>query len=148
MSYVTEGEFYSTNVMQNNQIARNTQAIGLHSDQLIELGQKQTKIGADLTYFGNKVTELDATNQAQYGNIEELYLNHADQQTQINEAKAERDAIQAKLSSHSHEGGGVSECGMFDIPCKLRTLTGQVGTVALLAGGGFILYKVLTRGKK
>ena len=101
MSYVLESDFISTNQSQWNQIARNIDTIDLHSRQLVEIGQKQTKIGNDLTYFGEKVQELDATNQAQYGNIEQLYLNHADQEGRLNQAKAERDAIQTKLNTHS-----------------------------------------------
>ena len=120
MSYVTESAFISTNQSQWNQIARNLENIDLHSRQLIEMGQKQSKIGQDLTYFGEKVQELDATNQAQYGNIEQLYANHADQEGRLNTAKAERDAIQTKLNTHTHNGGGGGECGMFDIPCKLK----------------------------
>ncbi len=145
MSYVTESAFISTNQSQWNQIARNLENIDLHSRQLIEMGQKQSKIGQDLTYFGEKVQELDATNQAQYGNIEQLYANHADQEGRLNTAKAERDAIQTKLNTHTHNGGGASECGLFDIPCKLKTLTAQVGTVALVAGAGFIAYQYFKR---
>ena len=101
----------------------------------------------DLTYFGDKVTELDATNQRQYGNIEELYLNHADQEGRLNQAKAERDAIQIKLNTHSHNNGGGG-CAIYDVPCHLKNFTGQVGTVALVAGAGFIAYKYLTRKKR
>ena len=147
MSYVLESDFISTNQSQWNQIARNIDTIDLHSRQLIEIGQKQSKIGQDLTYFGEKVQELDATNQAQYGNIEQLYLNHADQEGRLNQAKAERDAIQTKLNTHTHNGGGGGECGIFDIPCKLKTFTGQVGTVALIAGGAFVGYQILKRKK-
>lgn len=147
MSYVTSDAFVNEissinrNVLFNiNRIQNNREVIDLHSQQLVKAGQ-------DLTYFGEKVQELDATNQAQYGNIEQLYLNHADQETRLNQAKAERDAIQTKLNTHSHNGGGGGECGLFDIPCKLRTFTGQVGTVALVAGAGFIAYQYFKRKK-
>ena len=43
MSYVTESAFVSTNQSQWNQIARNTEAVALHSDQLVEMGRKQIK---------------------------------------------------------------------------------------------------------
>ena len=118
MSYVTSDAFVNEissinrNVLFNiNRIQNNREVIDLHSQQLVKAGQ-------DLTYFGEKVQELDATNQAQYGNIEQLYLNHADQEGRLNQAKAERDAIQTKLNTHTHNGGGGGECGMFDIPCK------------------------------
>ena len=52
MSYVLERDFANTNFMQNKMIASNTNAIALHSDQLVKAGQ-------DLTYFGEKVTELN-----------------------------------------------------------------------------------------
>lgn len=145
MSYVTSQAFVNEissinrNILTNiDRIQNNREVIDLHSRQLV-------KAGNDLSYFGEKVTELDATNQAQYGNIEQLYLNHADQETQLNQAKSERDSIQQKLNTHSHSNG--NGCGMFDIPCHLRNLTGQIGTVALLAGGGFVLYKVLSKKK-
>ena len=147
MSYVTSDAFVNEissinrNVLFNiNRIQNNREVIDLHSQQLVKAGQ-------DLTYFGEKVQELDATNQAQYGNIEQLYLNHADQEGRLNQAKAERDAIQTKLNTHSQTGGGGGECGMFDIPCKLRTFTGQVGTVALIAGGAYVGYQILKRKK-
>lgn len=153
MSYVSTGAFITEigainrNVLFNiDRIANNREVIDLHSEQLIEMGIKQDKIGDDLTYFGDKVTEIDAINQAQYGNIEELYLNHSDQEGRLNQAKAERDAIQIKLNTHSHGGG--NGCGIFDIPCHLKNFTGQVGTVALVAGAGFIAYKYLTRKKR
>lgn len=147
MSYVTSDAFVNEissinrNVLFNiNRIQNNREVIDLHSQQLVKAGQ-------DLTYFGEKVQELDATNQKQWGNIEELYLNHGDQEGRLNQAKAERDAIQTKLNTHSHNGGGGGECGMFDIPCKLRTFTGQVGTVALIAGGAYVGYQILKRKK-
>ncbi len=147
MSYVTSDAFVNEissinrNVLFNiNRIENNREVIDLHSTQLVKAGQ-------DLTYFGEKVQELDATNQAQYGNIEQLYLNHSDQETRLNQAKAERDAIQTKLNTHTHNGGGGGECGIFDIPCKLKTFTGQVGTVALIAGGAFVGYQILKRKK-
>jgi chromosome segregation ATPase len=147
LSYVLERDFINSvdNINRNiafniNRIQNNREVIDLHSQQLVKAGQ-------DLTYFGEKVQELDATNQAQYGNINELYLNHADQETRLNQAKAERDAIQTKLNTHTHNGGGGGECGMFDIPCKLRTFTGQVGTVALIAGGAYVGYQILKRKK-
>ena len=147
MSYVTSDAFVNEissinrNVLFNiNRIQNNREVIDLHSQQLVKAGQ-------DLTYFGEKVQELDATNQAQYGNIEQLYLNYADQEGRLNQAKTERDAIQTKLNTHSHNGGGGGECGMFDIPCKLRTFTGQVGTVALIAGGAYVCYQILKRKK-
>jgi len=147
LSYVTSDAFVNEissinrNVLFNiNRIQNNREVIDLHSQQLVKAGQ-------DLTYFGEKVQELDATNQAQYGNIEQLYLNHADQEGRLNQAKAERDAIQTKLNTHTHNGGGGGECGMFDIPCKLKTLTGQVGTVALIAGGAYVGYQILKRKK-
>ena len=147
MSYVTSDAFVNEissinrNVLFNiNRIQNNREVIDLHSQQLVKAGQ-------DLTYFGEKVQELDATNQAQYGNIEQLYLNYADQEGRLNQAKTERDAIQTKLNTHSHNGGGGGEWGMFDIPCKLRTFTGQVGTVALIAGGAYVGYQILKRKK-
>ena len=147
MSYVTSDAFVNEissinrNVLFNiNRIQNNREVIDLHSQQLVKAGQ-------DLTYFGEKVQELDATNQAKYGNIEQLYLNYADQEGRLNQAKTERDAIQTKLNTHSHNGGGGGECGMFDIPCKLRTFTGQVGTVALIAGGAYVCYQILKRKK-
>jgi len=148
LSYVLESDFISTNQSQWNQIARNISDIDLHSRQLVEMGIKQDKIGDDLTKFGNiELPALQATDQNQWENINELYLNHADQETRLNQAKAERDAIQTKLNTHSHNGGGGGECGLFDIPCKLRTFTGQVGTVALVAGAGFIAYQYFKRKK-
>ena len=147
MSYVSTGAFITEigainrNVLFNiDRIANNREVIDLHSQQLI-------KAGKDLTYFGQKVTELDATNQKQYGNIEELYLNHGDQEGRLNQAKAERDAIQQKLNTHSHGNGNGNGCAIYDIPCHLKNFTGQVGTVALLAGAGFIAYKYFTRKK-
>ena len=146
MSYVTTDAFVNEissinrNILTNiNRIQNNREVIDLHSEQLV-------KAGNDLTYFGEKVQELDATNQAQYGNINELYLNHADQEGRLNQAKEERDSIQTKLNTHSHNGGG--ECGMVDIPCKLRTLTGQVGTAVLIAGGAYVGYQILKRKKR
>ena len=146
MSYVTTDAFVNEissinrNILTNiNRIQNNREVIDLHSEQLV-------KAGNDLTYFGEKVQELDATNQAQYGNINELYLNHAAQEGRLNQAKEERDSIQTKLNTHSHNGGG--ECGMFDIPCKLRTLTGQVGTAVLIAGGAYVGYQILKRKKR
>ena len=72
MSYVTSDAFVNEissinrNVLFNiNRIQNNREVIDLHSQQLVKAGQ-------DLTYFGEKVTELDATNQAQYGNIENV----------------------------------------------------------------------------
>ena len=147
MSYVSTGAFITEigtinrNMLFNiDRIANNREVIDLHSQQLI-------KAGNDLTYFGQKVTELDATNQKQYGNIEELYLNHGDQEGRLNQAKAERDAIQQKLNTHSHNNGGGG-CAIYDVPCHLKNFTGQVGTVALLAGAGFIAYKYFTRKTK
>lgn len=145
MSYVSTGAFITEigainrNMLFNiDRIANNREVIDLHSEQLI-------KAGKDLTYFGEKVTELDATNQKQYGNIEELYLNHADQEGRLNQAKAERDAIQIKLNTHSHNNGGG--CAIYDVPCHLKNFTGQVGTVALVAGAGFLAYQILKRKK-
>tara|TARA_R110000824_G_scaffold8740_3_gene39775 strand:- start:1503 stop:1943 length:441 start_codon:yes stop_codon:yes gene_type:complete len=146
LSYVTSDAFVNEissinrNVLFNiNRIQNNREVIDLHSQQLVKAGQ-------DLTYFGEKVTELDATNQAQYGNIEELYLNHGDQEGRLNQAKAERDAIQIKLNTHSHNNGGGG-CAIYDIPCHLKNFTGQVGTVALVAGAGFLAYQILKRKK-
>ena len=71
MSYVTTDAFVNEissinrNILTNiNRIQNNREVIDLHSEQLV-------KAGNDLTYFGEKVQELDATNQAQYGNINE-----------------------------------------------------------------------------
>ena len=146
MSYVSTGAFITEigainrNILFNiDRIANNREVIDLHSQQLI-------KAGNDLTYFGDKVTELDATNQRQYGNIEQLYLNHSEQEGRLNQAKAERDAIQQKLNTHSHGNG--NGCAIYDVPCHLKNFTGQVGTVALVAGAGFIAYKYLTRKKR
>ena len=117
MSYVTSDAFVNEissinrNVLFNiNRIQNNREVIDLHSQQLVKAGQ-------DLTYFGEKVQELDATNQAQYGNIEQLYLNYADQEGRLNQAKTERDAIQTKLNTHSHNGGGGAnvECLIFHV---------------------------------
>jgi|TARA_R110002020_G_scaffold354926_3_gene567646 chromosome segregation ATPase len=145
LSYVTTDAFVNEissinrNILTNiNRIQNNREVIDLHSEQLV-------KAGNDLTYFGEKVQELDATNQAQYENINELYLNHADQETRLNQAKSERDSIQQKLNTHSHSNG--NGCGMFDIPCHLRNLTGQIGTVALIAGGAYVGYQILKRKK-
>ena len=145
MSYVSTGAFITEigainrNILFNiDRIANNREVIDLHSQQLI-------KAGNDLTYFGGKVQELDATNQEQWGNIEELYLNHSDQEGRLNQAKAERDAIQQKLNTHSHNNGGG--CAIYDIPCHLKNFTGQVGTVALVAGAGFLAYQILKRKK-
>lgn len=147
MSYVSTGAFITEigninrNILFNiDRIQNNREVIDLHSQQLI-------KAGEDLTYFGEKVTEIDAVNQAQYGNIEELYLNHGDQEVRLTEAKNERDAIQQKLNTHSHGGGNGNGCGIFDIPCHLKNFTGQVGTVALVAGAGFLAYQILKRKK-
>ena len=145
MSYVLESDFINTNQSQWNQIARNISDIDLHSRQLIKMGADMTKIGADNTYFGEKVTELDATNQRQYGNIEQLYLNHSEQEGRLNQAKAERDAIQQKLNTHSHGNG--NGCAIYDVPRHLKNFTGQVGTVALVAGAGFLAYQILKRKK-
>ena len=146
MSYVSTGTFVNEissinrNVLFNiDRIQNNREVIDLHSQQLI-------KAGNDLTYFGEKVTELDETNQNQWGNIEELYLNHGDQEVRLTEAKAERDAIQIKLNTHSHNNGG-NGCAIYDIPCHLKNFTGQVGTVALVAGVGFLAYQILKRKK-
>jgi|TARA_R110002020_G_scaffold10337_1_gene39814 hypothetical protein len=145
LSYVSTGAFITEigainrNILFNiDRIANNREVIDLHSQQLI-------KAGNDLTYFGGKVQELDATNQEQWGNIEELYLNHSDQEGRLNQAKAERDAIQQKLNTHSHNNGGG--CAIYDIPCHLKNFTGQVGTVALVAGAGFLAYQILKRKK-
>ena len=144
MSYVSTGTFVNEissinrNVLFNiDRIQNNREVIDLHSQQLI-------KAGNALTYFGHKVTELDETNQNQWGNIEELYLNHGDQEVRLTEAKAERDAIQIKLNTHSHNNGGGG-CAIYDIPCHLKNFTGQVGTVALVAGVGFLAYQILKR---
>ena len=146
MSYVSTGTFVNEissinrNVLFNiDRIQNNREVIDLHSQQLI-------KAGNDLTYFGEKVTELDETNQNQWGNIEELYLNHGDQEVRLTEAKAERDAIQIKLNTHSHNNGGGG-CAIYDVPCHLKNFTGQVGTVALVAGAGFLAYQILKRKK-
>ena len=146
MSYVSTGAFITEigainrNVLFNiDRIANNREVIDLHSQQLI-------KAGKDLTYFGEKVTELDATDQKQYKNIHELYLNHGDQEGRLTEAKNERNAIQQKLNTHSHNNGGGG-CAIYDVPCHLKNFTGQVGTVALVAGAGFIAYKYFTRKK-
>ena len=147
MSYVSTGAFITEigainrNVLFNiDRIANNREVIDLHSQQLI-------KAGNDLTYFGEKVTELDETNQNQWGNIEELYLNHGDQEVRLTEAKAERDAIQIKLNTHSHGNGNGNGCAIYDVPCHLKNFTGQVGTVALVAGVGFLAYQILKRKK-
>ena len=147
MSYVSTGTFVNEissinrNVLFNiDRIQNNREVIDLHSQQLI-------KAGKDLTYFGEKVTELDATNQNQWGNIEELYLNHGDQEVRLTEAKAERDAIQQKLNTHSHGNGNGNGCAIYDVPCHLKNFTGQVGTVALVAGVGFLAYQILKRKK-
>ena len=147
MSYVSTGAFITEigainrNVLFNiDRIANNREVIDLHSQQLI-------KAGNDLTYFGGKVTELDETNQKQWGNIEELYLNHGDQEVRLTEAKAERDAIQQKLNTHSHGNGNGNGCAIYDVPCHLKNFTGQVGTVALVAGVGFLAYQILKRKK-
>ena len=137
MSYVSTGAFITEigainrNILFNiDRIANNREVIDLHSQQLI-------KAGNDLTYFGDKVTELDATNQRQYGNIEELYLNHADQEGRLNQAKAERDAIQIKLNTHSHNNGGGG-CAIYDVPCHLKNFTGQVQNVLEIALGSLV----------
>ena len=83
MSYVLESDFINTNQSQWNQIARNISDIDLHSRQLIKMGADMTKIGADNTYFGEKVTELDATNQRQYGNIEAIIFKSCRTRRQI-----------------------------------------------------------------
>tara|TARA_R100000963_G_C4623291_1_gene90199 strand:+ start:139 stop:585 length:447 start_codon:yes stop_codon:yes gene_type:complete len=147
LSYVSTGAFITEigainrNVLFNiDRIANNREVIDLHSQQLI-------KAGNDLTYFGGKVTELDETNQKQWGNIEELYLNHGDQEVRLTEAKAERDAIQQKLNTHSHGNGNGNGCAIYDVPCHLKNFTGQVGTVALVAGVGFLAYQILKRKK-
>ena len=147
MSYVSTGAFITEigninrNILFNiDRIQNNREVIDLHSQQLI-------KAGKDLTYFGEKVTEIDAVNQAQYGNIEELYVNHGQQEVRLTEAKNERDAIQQKLNTHSHNNGG-NGCAIYDVPCHLKNFTGQVGTVALVAGAGFIAYKYFTRKTK
>lgn len=155
MSYVSTGAFITEigninrNILFNiDRIQNNREVIDLHSRQLIKMGADMTKIGADNTYFGEKVTELDAVNQAQYGNIEELYVNHGEQEVRLTEAKNERDAIQQKLNTHSHGGGNGTGCAIYDVPCHLKNFTGQVGTVALVAGAGFIAYKYFTRKTK
>tara|TARA_R110002020_G_scaffold113855_1_gene261970 strand:+ start:4500 stop:4940 length:441 start_codon:yes stop_codon:yes gene_type:complete len=144
MSYVTESAFVSTNQSQWNQIARNTEAVALHSDQLVEMGRKQMKIGDDLTYFGNvELPALQTTDQNQWENIE-FNINRLNElQDQINAGKQHRDEIEQKLDNRPN-----GECAFWDIPCKLKTLTGQVGTVALLAGGGFVIYKLLSGRRK
>ncbi len=145
MSYVLESDFTNVNFMQNRQIATNTNAIGLHSDQLIELGQKQTKIGQDLTKFGNiELPALQATDQNIYDNINFNINRLNEMQDQINQAKLERDSIQSKIGniSGTNQSGG---CAFWDIPCKMKETTSQIGLLAVLAGAGFIGYKVLTR---
>jgi|TARA_R110000824_G_scaffold399193_2_gene604250 hypothetical protein len=140
MSYVLERDFANTNFMQNKMIASNTNAIALHSDQLVKAGQ-------DLTYFGEKVTELDQRDQNIYDNINFNIDRLNNLQAQINEAKDERDTIQTKISNIG-SGMGSGDCAFWDVPCKMKETTSQIGTIALLAGGGFVLYKVLSGRRK
>ena len=43
---------------------------------------------------------------------------------------------------------GSGDCAFWDVPCKMKETTSQIGTIALLAGGGFVLYKVLSGRRK
>tara|TARA_Y100000817_G_C16664140_1_gene458549 strand:+ start:276 stop:704 length:429 start_codon:yes stop_codon:yes gene_type:complete len=142
MSYVLESDFIQTNTSQWNQIARNISDIDLHSRQLVEMGIKQDKIGDDLTKFGNiELPALQATDQNQWENIQ-FNINRLNElQDQINTGKIHRDAIEAKLDNRPPP----NECAFWDIPCKMKETTSQIGLLAVLAGAGFIGYKVLTR---
>ena len=130
MSYVLERDFANTNFMQNKMIASNTNAIALHSDQLVKAGQ-------DLTYFDQNIYDNINFNIDRLNNL----------QAQINEAKDERDTIQTKISNIG-SGMGSGDCAFWDVPCKMKETTSQIGTIALLAGGGFVLYKVLSGRRK
>ena len=144
MSYVLESEFARevSNINRNfasafSTIQDNRQIINLHSDQLVKAGQ-------DLTYFGEKVTELDTRDQNIYDNINFNINRLNEMQDQINQAKLERDSIQTKIGniSGTNQGNG---CAFWDIPCKMKETTSQIGLIAILAGAGFVGYKVLTR---
>jgi hypothetical protein len=148
MSYVTGSQLSSIvdNVYRN--ILKNRSDIDLHSTQLIDLGKKQTKIGQDLTYFGQKVTEIDETNQDQWKNI----IFNADRmnelQDQIIQAKQHRDNIESKLSLHSLHRNEKNGCEWYDIPCQLKQGASTVGTYAILGGIGYIAYNLIKRRKK
>ena len=139
MSYVLESDFSNTNFMQNKMIATNTNAIALHSDQLV-------KLGVDMTKFGNEeLPALQAVDQNIYDNINFNIGRLNEMQDQLNQAKSERDAIQVKLGTMATGAGSSSGCAFWDIPCKMKETTSQIGLIAILAGAGFVGYKVLTR---
>tara|TARA_R100001163_G_scaffold43254_1_gene32641 strand:+ start:216 stop:641 length:426 start_codon:yes stop_codon:yes gene_type:complete len=141
MSYVLESDFTReiSNINRNfasafSTIQDNREVINLHSGQLV-------KAGEDLTYFGEKVTELDQRDQNLYDNIN-FNINRLNElQDQINAGKIHRDAIEAKVDNRPPPNG----CAFWDIPCKMKQTTSQIGLLAVLAGAGFIGYKVLTR---
>jgi len=135
MSYVLESDFVNTNVMQNKMIAINTNAIALHSDQLV-------KMGDDMTFFGNtELPALQAVDQNLYDNINFNINRLNEMQDQLNQAKTHRDTLEAKIDNRPPP----HECAFWDIPCKMKETTSQIGLIAILAGAGFVGYKVLTR---
>ena len=153
MSYVSGSEFQNviSNVWKN--ILFNRSDIDLHSNQLIDLGKKQTKIGNDLTYFGQKVSQIDETDQNQWENIVKNAERLTDLQNQIIEAKDHRDKIDSNLSLHSlHDiipNNEKNGCAWYDIPCQLKQGATTIGTYAILGGIGYIAYNIITkRGKK
>jgi hypothetical protein len=120
-------------------IAQNKRDIDQNIANLIQIGKDTTKLGKDTTYFGEKVTELDRTNKAQYENIIQNNQRLEELQSQINQAKDERVAIQDKFSNvaftgHTHECTNCGECEFWDIGCKMNEGFEGLGKLALIGG--------------
>lgn len=99
-----------------------------------------------------------------------LHSHAVDFGKQLTTSKQERDRIEAKVNanktehgvmwtsisekadkSHFHIGGGNGNgkgCEWYDIPCHFGNFTGQVGTVAIVAGVGYVAYKLLSKRKR
>lgn len=167
MSYVTSTRFYQyvNNfggflVDHEKKLEENRRTINLHSEQLVDMGKKQTqigqdmtKMGQDLTWFGEKVTKIDATDTKQWKNIEFNIDRLNKLQDQINQGKQERDAIQLKFNNVSYVGHGhdfptSGGCAWYDVPCKMKETTSQIGLAAILAGAGFVGYQIFIKKKK
>jgi hypothetical protein len=133
-------------------IAQNKRDIDQNITNLIQIGKDTTKLGKDTTYFGEKVTELDKTNQQQYENIIANNQRLEELQTQINQAKDERVAIQDKFSNvaftghtHAETCTNCGECDFWDIGCKFNEFTGDLGKIALIGGIGILAFFLLKK---
>lgn len=119
-----------------------TKAYPKQVKQLVDLGisvkDKQTQITAiwnnvDLLkkYTENKFADQSAK-------LVSLGNSVTDKQKQI-------DNIWSKVSSISTSAGGKKSCEWYDIPCHIGNFTSGVGTIALFAVGGYLIYKLVLK---